>query len=49
MGDESRNISVTYDNDGSEGDIENDAAYAKGANDGVGVLETDKGKEVQDF
>lgn len=40
-------MSVAYDNDGSSGDIENDAAYAKGANEDVEV--TDKGQTIQDF
>jgi NCS1 family nucleobase:cation symporter-1 len=47
VGDEIRNMSVVYDNDGSEGDIEADAAYAKGAQEGV--LPDDKGREIQEF
>ena len=47
VGDEIRNLSVAYDNDGSSGDIEAEAGYDKGVQEGV--LPIDKKVEIQDF
>ena len=35
VGEEIRNMSVAYDNDSGSGDIEAEAAYAKGANEEI--------------